>query len=251
MAYLYGPQAGEHAISFAFASVDVGSGTNYAGGFYMHGATDNDFNPAVNLGTADSAHGAHVYLVQVVGAGGGDTTVQIGGTSWDSTTGTRSAADTEDIVIDDAAAAGTFYQSDKMWIGQVSLTKTAGPDLLCNYGFVNIWHHSLTDWYLCGFEVTWQGDGNDAGTNIQIIHHSPAGWTYNAGAPATPPVIYDMQTDYNTEYESNNDEYGSYMRSGTNLLIEASLHRGVIVAGIQTGSVPFGVGNASLCVRPA
>ena len=251
MTYLFGASGVITPITFAFASVDVGSGTNYAGGYYMHGATANDFNPAITHGTADSAYNAHVYLVQAVGAGGGDTTVQIGGTSWDPITGTRAAGATEDVVVSDAAAAGTFYQSDKMWIGQVSLTKTAGPDLLCNYGFVNIWHHSLTDWYLCGFEIGWQGDGNDAGTNIQIIHHSPAGWTYNAGAPATTPIIYDMQTDYNTEYESNNDEYGSYMRSGTNLLIEASLHHGVIVAGIQTGSTPFGVGTAALCVRHA
>ena len=249
MAYRHGAPVGEHSVAFAFASVDVGSGTNYAGGYYDHGAAADDFNPGITHGTADNAYGAHVYIVQAVGAGGGDTTVRITGTSWAPSTGTRTGGDTEDIVVSDSGAAGDYYQSTKHWIGQVAIAKNAGPDLLCNYGFVTTWEHNEEDWVLCSFKVIWQGDGNDAGTDIILYHHNTTGWTYNVGAEADPPILYDMQTDYNTEFESNNNAQGCYERYDLSDTIAASSGEGVIVAGVQTGQAPFGVGTALLCVR--
>ena len=115
MTYLFGASGVITPITFAFASVDVGSGTNYAGGYYMHGATADDFAAGTTHGTVNSAYGAHVYFVQAAGVGGGDTIVQITGTKWDYATGTRSPGASEDVVIDDAGAAGTFYQSEAKW----------------------------------------------------------------------------------------------------------------------------------------
>jgi len=248
MAYKFGQPAGITPISFAFSSVDVGSGTNYAAGFYKHAGTANDFNPQVTLGTADNAYGANVYLVSAAGDGAGDTTIRITGTSWVPATGTRTGGDTEDLVIAQSEAANTYHGSTKAWIGQVALNKVGGNDVMCNYGFYNTWTHLHVDWMLKGFRATWQGDGNDAGTDVILYHHKSAGWTYHAGAPADPPILYDMQTDYDTEFESNNDEFGVYSRENLSTMVCASCGEGIIAAMIQSGSRPFGIGTMMLGV---
>jgi hypothetical protein len=184
-----------------------------------------------------------VFLVQAVGVGGGDTTVQIGGTSWDPDTWTRTGADTEDIVVSDAGAAGTFYQTTKHWIGQVTLTKTAGPDLLCNYGFVEFFHHNHTNYTLRALHVIWQGDGTDVGSDVILYHHKATGWTYNAVAPATPPVLYSRATDYAPEDNTTNDEMGDWQRHDLSVDIDAASNEGLIVAATQTGARPYGIGT--------
>ncbi len=251
MAYRYGQVTGEHVVSFAFASVNVGTDTNFAGGYYEHGSAADDFSPQITHGTADNAYGAHVFIVVFAGDGAGNTEITVGGTSWDPDTGTRTPGDSEVLTIIQSEAANTVHQTVKAWIGQVTLTKTAGNDVLCNYGLVDTWIHAHEDWSLEGFKVEWQGDGNDAGTNVVIYHHQPTGtnWTYNAAAPADPPMLYDMHTDYNTEFETNNNIAGNYERHGLTDVILGSIGEGVIVAGLQTGSRPFGIATAALSVR--
>jgi hypothetical protein len=73
---------GSNARSWAFKSRVNASGTNYIGGFYIFGASANDFNPSIPLGTANLSYAAHVLLVQAAGGGGGtDTTIRVTGTS--------------------------------------------------------------------------------------------------------------------------------------------------------------------------
>ena len=251
MAYRHGDPVGLHHVSFPFRSVDVGSGINYAGGWYRHETNSDDFNPPVTFGTANSAYGGHVYLVAAAGAGAGDTTVQVSGTSWDPATGVRDdTPDTEDIVLDENGALGAFYQTSLEWIGQPTLTKTAGPDLLCNYGLVGCWHHSFEDYVLAGFFVSWQGDATDANADVIFYHHDPSVvWTYDAVGDAIPPILYDMQTDYGAEHQVINFEPGNYERWNLSDLIETSLDAGLIIAAVQSGNRPYGIGSVVLSIR--
>ena len=247
MTYRFGCLVGITPISFSFASLDVGSGTNYAAGYYKHADVPNEFNPLINFGTADNPYGTHLFLVSA-GGGVGDTVIKVTGTSWSTTTHTRSAVDSENITIVSGEAANTFHRTTKDWIGAVSIELQSGPDVLCNYGFCNTWTNLGRAWTLKGFRATWQGDGNDAGTDVVLYHQKSTGWTYNAGAPADPPLLYSMQTDYNTEYESHNDEFGCYSREGLSVVVDASLGEGIVAALVQSGSRPFGNGTLMLGV---
>ena len=55
------------------------AGSTYTGGFYIFGASANDFAPAVNLGTANGSYAAHAFVVAAAGAV--DTEVTVSGTS--------------------------------------------------------------------------------------------------------------------------------------------------------------------------
>lgn len=229
-----------------------GAGTHYIGGYYDFAATDNDFNPAVTHGTANSSYAAHAFLVQAVGAGGGDTTVQVSGTSIDDQ-GNRNAADTEDLVVDDAGAAGTYYETVKKWLGQVTFTKTAGPDLLCNYGFCKYWDNNNTDYTVKGIEATWTAGANDATPNILLRRHSATGWTYNNGAAPTPPTaIVDMNSDHVVEIQLVNGENGAWKRDNLNTDISGSTVEGTIIELItnQASGKSFEIGNILVRVVP-
>lgn len=251
MAYRHGEPVGIHHVSLPFRSVDVGSGINYAGGWYLHESGSDDFLAPVTFGSANAAYGGHVYLVAAAGVGGGNTTVQISGTSWAPGTGVRDGTpDTEDIVLSDAGALGAFYQTSLEWIGQPTIAKTGGPDLLCNYGLASYWHHGFGDYVLDSFYVSWQGDATDANADVIFYHHDPSAvWTYAAGGVAIPPILYDMQTDYGAEHRVLNFEPGSYQRYGLNNLIETSAEAGLIVALVQSGNRPYGIGSVLLGIH--
>lgn len=230
-----------------------GAGTHYIGGYYDFAASDNDFNPATTHGTANSSYAAHVFLVQAVGAGGGDTTIQISGTSIDDQGNRDATPDTEDIIVSDAGAAGTYYETTKKWIGQVTLTKTAGPDLLCNFGFCKYWDNNNTNYTVKGIEATWTAGANDATPNILLRHHSATGWTYNNGAAPTPPAaITDMNTDHVVEIQLVDGENGAWKRDNLNTDIEGSGIEGTIIELVtnQASGKSFEIGNILVRIVP-
>ncbi len=236
--------------TWAFRSRGAGAGTFYWGGFYDFGATDNDFNPAATHGTADKAYGAHVFIVNALHGGGGDTTIQVSGTSI-TDAGVRDATpDTEILTITSGAAAGTYAETTKKWIGQVTLTKVGGNDTLCNYGFCKYWDNHDTNFTILGLEATWLAAANDAGFNIKLRHHKATGWTYNNGAPPTPPTELDsLQTDYVTEYEAAIGEEGAWKRSGFSTNVEGSGSEGTIIEVVTTAANTIELGNFSLNFR--
>ncbi|KKK83448.1 hypothetical protein LCGC14_2793270, partial [marine sediment metagenome] len=185
--------------AWTFDSPAGSSGTFYFGGFYNFGATDNDFNPSITHGTANSSYAAHFFLVQAAGASGGtDTVIRVTGTSIDDQ-GNRATSATEDLTVDDAGSAGTYYETTKKWIGQVTISVQSGPDLLCNYGFTKYWDNNNGIFIVRGIEATWLGGANDASPNIKIRHHKATGWTFNSAAAPTPPTeLAAMGTDYST-----------------------------------------------------
>lgn len=238
--------------SFPFASAIGSSGTFYArGGYYIFGSSDSDFIVPATLGNANLAYGAHVLVVQAAGASGGvDTVVRVSGTSI-TDAAVRTAADTQDLTIDDAGAAGTYYETTKKWIGQVTITHISGPGILCNYGFCKYWDNNNSNFRVVGLEATWFGGANDANPNISLIHHSPAGWTYNAGSEPTPPAPFaDMQTDYNTEYQVGNNIEGAWKRADLSTSVNGSGVEGTIVEITTTANKTFESGGFILMTRP-
>lgn len=237
--------------AWAFTSPSGSSGTFYYGGYYLFGATDNDFNPSITFGTANSSYAAHFFLVQAAGASGGtDTVIRITGTSI-TDAGVRTTSDTQDLTVDDAGVAGTYYETSKKWIGQITVVKLSGPDLLMNYGFCKYWDNNNTDFQISGVEATWLGGANDGGANIELIHHKATGWTYNAGSPPTNPApVSDMNTDHNTEVNVVNNENGAWKRANLGTNVGGGDSEGTIFAVTTTANKAFELGNILLRIKP-
>jgi hypothetical protein len=237
--------------AWAFKSRDATTGVNYIGGFYRLGSTDNDFNPAINFGTANAAYGAHFFVVQAAGGGGGvDTVIRVTGTSI-TDSGVRAAADTQDLTVDNAGAAGTYYETSKKWLGEVEVEKIAGPDLLCNYGYCKYWDNNNSNFKVLGFEATWLGAANDALPDIKLRHHRGTGWTYNALAPPDPPTeIASMVTDYVNEIEIINNEEGAWKRDNLSTAVEGGDSEGTIIEVETSSNRTYAIGNFLLRIEP-
>ena len=237
--------------TWAFMSRDASSGTNYIGGFYKFGTTDNDFNPSITFGTANVSYAAHFFLVQAAGATGGvDTVIRVTGTTIDDS-GTRTTGVNVDITVDDAGVAGTYYETTQKWLGQVTIAKQSGPDLLCNYGFTKYWDNNNTDFKVTGIDATWLGAKNDATPDIHLHHHKATGWTYNAGAePSTPTEIATMNGDHATEIQIAVDQEGAWKRDNLSTNIMGSANEGTIIELTTTTNRTYAIGNFLVRVTP-
>jgi len=236
--------------SWSFASPSGASGTFYVGGYYDFASSDNDFNPAVTHGSANAAYAAHTLFVCAAGGSGGtDTVVRVTGTSINDRA-IRTAGDTEDITIDDAGVAGAYYEGKK-WIGQVSIEKQSGPDILCNYGFSKYWDSNNNDFRIVGIEVTGRAGANDNAPDILLRHHTSTGWTYNNGAAPTPPTaIATMNTDHSTESEYVNTEPFAWKRSNLDTTVMGGDSEGTIIEFVTTANRAVDQADVLLRVRP-
>ncbi len=237
--------------TWAFMSRDAASGTNYIGGFYNFGAAADDFNPAKTHGTANSSYAAHLFLVQANGDGlGTDTVVRVTGTSI-TDGGVRVTSDTQDLTVSNANdAEGTYYETSKKWIGQVSISVVSGPDLLCNYGLCKYWDNHNFNFQVIGFEATWLGAQNDATPNILLRHHKATGWAYNVGAAPTPPAsIADMNTDHDTEIQIRANEEGAWKRDNFNVDVAGGNGEGTIIELLTSANRTYAIGNFLMRIR--
>jgi len=233
-----------------FTSPLGSSGTTYADGWYEFGASDNDFNSSITLGTANKSEAAHFFLVQAAGGGGGtDTVIRITGTTINDN-GTRATGQTVDVTVDDAGSVGDYYETTEKWLGQVTIVKLSGPDLLMNYGFVKYWDNNNSDFKVNGLEATWLGGANDAGTDIILRHHKSTGWTYNNGAAPTPPTaLAQMTIDHSTDSQTRNGENHAWKRVNLNTAVEGSGSEGMIIEIITTANKAFEGGTFILTIR--
>lgn len=234
--------------SWAFDSPAGSSGTFYFGGFYDFGASHNDFDPVINWGTANASYAAHFFVVL------GDTTVDeltitvTGTTITDA--GARATAQTDTIVIPDATGADAYYETDKKFLGLVTVEATGGTAKDCNYGWSKYWDNNNTDFTVVGVEATWLGGANDAAPDISLLHHTDTGWTYNAGAVPTPPTaLASMDTDHSTESQVVNNEQGAYKRDNLNQAVSGSASEGTIVEVVTTANKAFELGTVLLRIN--
>ncbi len=237
--------------SWAFKSRDASTGTNYIGGFYKFATSDNDFAPSITFGTADAAYGAHFFLVAAPGiTNGTDTVIRVTGTSV-TDSGVRTTNDTQDLTVDDAGASGVYYETAKKWIGQVTVAKQSGPDLLCNHGYCKYWDNNNNDFGVIGFEATWLGAANDNNPDIKLLHHKSSGWTYKAGSePITPAPIASLVTDYDTEIKIRNNEEGAWKRVNLNTSVAGSGSEGTMIEIVTTANKAYAIGNFMMRIRP-
>lgn len=200
------------------------STTNWLYGYYTFEAA---ITPAggQTLGTADTAYGAHVYFV--LGASSSDMVIRVSGTSYDDTTG-RTGTDTEDVdtsggVLDD------YFETAKKWIGQVNITLQSGSGVTTDYGWAAYYDNQNLEFILNGFEWIGGAGATDAGPNISIYHHQLTGWTYNGAGALLAPPLFDMQTEYNTEFEFTSGDEFKFKMTGLTDTIRGDLSEGIVI----------------------
>lgn len=236
--------------SWAFDSPSGTTGDFWFGGFYDFASSDNDFNPSITFGTANASYAAHFFVVTAAGGGGGtDTVVRVTGTRINDEA-TRTTSYSADITIPHNAAAGTYIETPEKFIGQVTVAKQSGPDLLCNYGWSKYWDNNNSDFILKGSECIWLGGANDSGFNIRLIHHKSTGWTYNAGSVPSFSHIAELQTDHVTEYQVKNNENGAWKRTNYNQLIKGSEDEGTLFCITTTANRAIELGNLMITITP-
>jgi hypothetical protein len=234
---------------FPFLSPTGTSGTSYAEDFYYHASSDNDFSPSVNFGTANVSYAAHFFVV--LGAVTVDElTIRVTGTSI-TDAGVRTTSDTEDIVIPNSTAVDTYYETDKKWLGLVSVSVVSGTAKTCNYGWSKYWDNNNSDYRVVGLQATWRGGANDSAPNIELIHHKTTGWTFNSGSSATPPTpIAAMNTDHVTEIQIANNQPGAWKRTNLSTDVEGSGSEGIIIRITTTANRTFESGLFILSIKP-
>lgn len=235
--------------SWAFESKVGTTGIAYFGGFYEFFSGNDDFTVAANFGTANVAKAAHVLLVL------GELTVdeviiRVAGTGI-TDAGVRTGSDTEDIVIPDATAADSYFETAKKFNGQVTITLISGTAKQCNYGWAKYWDNSNTDFKVVGLEITWLGGANDPDPDIELIHHKATGWTYNAGStPTNPTPIASHKTTQSPEHQVANGEPGAYKRTDLSTVIAGSASEGTLWAITNSVNRAFEEGNIIMRITP-
>lgn len=230
---------------FAFQSQSTGADTLHPGqGYYEHAPGPDDFSPgATAFGTANNGYGAHVYVV--LGALTVDQlTIRISGTSWNPATSILTPGDTEDIVIPNATAVDTYFQTAKYWVGQITLQAVVGTAQDCNYGFAVPWTNQDQQFFLHAICVSVFGDNDDAAADFLVRRHQLTGWTFNGGGAVTPPAaVASSAVDYGAEDNVSRLEPFLWCKLNTALQVDGHLLQGLIFEAVQGLASPFINGN--------
>lgn len=238
----------------------VGTGEFNMLGFYDCPAADSNLTQASTTqvhGTANSAYAAHAVVVAAAAGvtDGSDLVLTITGTSI-TDAGVRQAADSE-ILVPDCTASTTdlYYESLKKWIGQITytLSSTGGTTFNYdfNYGFAAYEDNGNIDFDLDHFIFEWFAGANDSGFDIEIHHHKQTGWTYSAAAfVAGTGALYQLSTDYVTERNLVNGDYGRWKRTGLADEIAGSASEGLIVHITTTVNNSVQWCNGAVNIRP-
>jgi len=234
-------------ISWPMTSV-VGEPLIFAGGFYEFGGSVDNFSSPVVFGDSKHPHGAHFMLV----AGGtfsADTTYHVNGTKF-SDTGVLEADYDATMVFPTGTEANAYISTEEKWVGQVTVTKTSGDNINSCYGYCKYFEGKNLDFTVVGLEGLWLAGANDSGFDIELVHHSPTGWTYNAsGTPVHPTAFAKLTEDYGDNHELSTGEYGAWKRTNLEVPISSSYTEGILVMIHTTSSRAIVEGSGSLLVR--
>ena len=244
-AHLTSENPGLFTKSWPFKSKSGASGTVYVGGLYELASSDNDFSAPPTFGTANKALGAHAFVV--LGAATVDElTIRVSGTSI-TDAGVRTGSDTEDVVIPNSTAVDSYFETTKKWLGQITISVQSGTAKTCNYGFANYWNNNGADFSVTGCEASWLAGASDSDADLQVLHHKATGWTFNSGAPPTPPsAIASMAADYSTDDQTISGEQGAWKRTGLSADVNADSAEGVIIAVVTSANGAFDLGSFTL-----
>jgi hypothetical protein len=229
--------------SYSFTSPAGSSGTFFIAGFYDASAADanlNEGSTTVTHGNANVPYAAHAFVVGggagAATGGSGAVTIVVSGTSI-TDAGVRTAGDSETIIADITAMATDQYsQTTKRWLGQITYTLTVGAtghtayNADFNYGFARYDDYNNRDFKVVSFSAVGLAGANDAGFNIELLHHSSAGWTYDAASfVAGGSEIVDMGDTHSTENDLDNGVYFSFVKTGLTTAITGSSSQGIVI----------------------
>ena len=239
-----------------FALGDFGNaGTHYVCGFYeapaAHVVLTIGGGVTQTYGTAGRMKTGHAFCV-AAGAGGADLVLTVTGISI-AEDGTRNDTDSEILVADcDEADADQYFQTDKRWLGQITytLSGTAGA-FTFNYGFCKEDSFGQRSFVVTDFGLLAMAHANETGLDIQLLHHSATGWTYNAAAfDPGGTVICSSLTDFSATNDNTvTGEYFAYKRTGLNTVVAGNLHEGLIVKVVTAVNNSMGFGDVKIGVR--
>lgn len=220
--------------SYTFHARDAASGENFSAGFYDYPTTDVTLTIGGSVtqthGGANAPYAAHAFAV-ASGAGGTDLVLTVSGTSINDA-GTRTTSDTEIIVADaDTASVDDYFETTKKWLGTITYTLTgAAGAFTFNYGFAKYEDFGNNDFMVTDFESVGLANANDAGFNIELLHHASTGWTYAAsGFQAGNAVLASMNTIHSTEQDLDAGEPFAFKRSGLSQAVAGGNGEGVII----------------------
>ena len=245
---------------FSFASPAGSAGTYYTGGYYdapLASTTRTNAAPAISYGTAQSPYGAHAFIVSS-GAGTanvGTVSIVVSGVSI-SGAGVRTAGDSETIVADiTAMVVNDYYQTTKRWLGTVTYTLTpaggaAVYSATFNYGFAAYDSFDERLHTVKLLEVMGRAGANDAGFDIQLLHHKATGWTYSAAAfvPGTAPLC-SFATDYGVDSDLVSGERFKYEREVNTTVNGLNGVEGLLIRVITTANKAVEFMDATLYVE--
>lgn len=219
------------------------TGTQFFGGDYDFVSGNSDFSGGITAGQANEASAKHFGIV--TGAVTVDeVTITVTGNSI-TDLGVRTVGDTDTIVIPDATPANSYFETDKKWLGQITVTLTSGTGIQCNYGGVKYWDNSNVNFRLRSFEVEWAAGANDANPDIKLIHHKKTGWTYNVGSTPTFPYLESMADTYGTDKQLISGQKGFFKRTELDVDVAGGDSEGLLWAITNTANNAFKGGRAT------
>lgn len=239
----------ESEKSWAFESAAGSTGIFYFGGFYFFNSGNSTFVVAQNLGTANVSYAAHAFIV-ADSSPASDSVIRVSGVSI-TDDGTRTPGDTEDIDVLATTAADAYFETEKKWLGTVTLTFISGDNTVnYNWGYAKYWDNNNKNFRVTGVEFSGLGGANDANPDFAVIHHKASGWTYNLGSIPTPPTAFvRMSTDHATDDQIAASEPFAYKRSNLSEAISGSESEGTIIEITTTANRAIEQGNVLLRVK--
>jgi len=231
---------GTGSKSYSFTQANIGTGTYYSGGYYDAPAADADLtqaSPSVTFGSANSAHSAHAFMVS--GGNGlcpdGVVGLKITGASIDDS-GVLNASDEEVITADITGdIASAYKETSRKWVGTITYvfyTVSGSPttySLSFNYGLAKYEDLGSLDFTVTGLEVVGTCQSGDTSFEMDLLHHSPSGWTYSAAAFIPGDGVIASFNDDLTPYDilTSGDEF-AWKRTNINQLVSGSNSEGII-----------------------
>ena len=227
--------------SYSFTARTTAVGEYFQAGFYDYPAADANLTQASLTqahGSANNSYAAHAFVV--FGAGstdGSDLVVTVSGTSI-TDAGVRTPADSEAIVLTDAAL-DEYYETGKKWLGAIlyTLSSTGGAtySLDFNYGLAKYDDLNNTDFTLQGFEAVGLCNATDSNFNVELLAHTATGWTYSAAAfQAGNTPLANMNTIHGTEDDLVGGEQFAFKVANLNVPIDGTASEGAIIR-VTTG----------------
>ncbi len=228
--------------SYGLVARDRASGVHFNAGFYdapEAAAQLTQDTPNQVYGGANVPYAAHAFAVvagpgEGPGEGGDPVILTVSGTSI-TDAGVRVAGDSEMLIADGIGVeSNQYFETTKKWIGQITYALSSGDEALFsldfNYGFANYENFSGQVFTVTDFQCLGLANANDAGFDVELLHHKQTGWTYSLSVfvPGSG-VIVGMNATYSTEQDIDIGKQFAFKRSGLITSVQGDAREGILI----------------------